>query len=192
LASQDAKTPAQAVIIYEDIYDAIKGADPYAKLYCCGTAFSNTSWLEQFRRRMTRPVDGVHFHGYPCNHSNSQTCENDPGYYVWPYRYNMTLASNKMNAFYSYCQSRSQFAGKPIWLTEFGILSIIAPGYEPNHEYVRDHLMIPFLAYLDAGGLEKFQRVAWFSDRYGALNASDLTYSDNSLTALGIEWEAAQ
>jgi hypothetical protein len=185
LEGQDDTNPQVGAARYEAAYDAIKGADPWAKLLCCGTAFSNTAWLDAFEGYLTRPVDGVHFHGYPCRSNDSQACEDN--YWGFYDRYEMELAFSKMNAFYGYCQSKQSFAGKPIWLTEFGILSTIEN--ESSYIYVRDNVMVPFLEYMDEN--QKFARVAWFSDRYAYLSASDLTYSDDSLTPLGTTWEAA-
>ena len=101
----------------------------------------------------------------------------------------MTLMKQKLNSFYNYLQAKNEFANKPIWLTEIGILSIAA--YD-NQTTVRNQVMNPLLNYLqNEGGWQKFARVAWFSTRYTAFDASDLTKSDNSLTVLGARWNTS-
>lgn len=189
ITDQDNLSPTQGAQLYQQLYDTVKGADATAKLFCCGTAFSNTAWLEEFRQNLTRPVDGIHFHGYPCSRSVSQECIGGPNYYSFNERFNMTLMKQKLNSFYSYLQSKTEFAGKPVWLSEIGVLSIAA--YDSQTK-VRDKVMNPLLNYLQkGGGWQKFARVAWFSTRYALYDASNLTKSDNSLTILGTRWNTS-
>jgi hypothetical protein len=189
ISEQANLTPAEGAGLYAAVYDAIKGADPTAKLFCCGTAFANTQWLEEFRQFdevKTRPVDGIHFHGYPCPLSVSQNCLASPDYTAFNSRFDMVLMKQKLNAFYSYLQSRSEFAGKPVWLTEIGILS---GTHIDTRQEVKTGVMDPLINYLEnEGGWQKFERVAWFSTRDVYLDASDLTKDDNSLTVLGQRW----
>jgi hypothetical protein len=185
ISDQDNISYTYGAQLYDATYDAIKTADPTAKMFCCGTAFATTQWLEGFRQEVTKPVDGIHFHGYPCTRDIAQECVGSP-YDAFNNRFDMVLMKNRLNAFYSYLQSHSEFAEKPVWLTEIGILSTLD---WDTREEVKTGVMDPFLNYLEnEDGWQKFERSAWFSTRYETYNASDLIFTDNSLTVLGERW----
>ncbi len=91
--------PQQAAYVYDRVYDGIKGADPTAQLFCCGTHPGESLffdpdlpadqrnpedagtgvWMEEFARHVTRPLDGIHYHNYyrPHRPSSEQFYDTD-------------------------------------------------------------------------------------------------------------------
>jgi len=163
--------PEVAAQDYALLYDAIKGADPAAKLYCCGEAWAKHAWMEEFLTYVERPIDGVHIHGYPMK---------DGSY--WPHRMNANLATNNLDAFYEWCQLQPELAGKPVWITEVGVLSWYCTIDTP--EKIRDQFMLPFMAWFKTS---PYERAAWFSD-YSWSTCGNLVNTDGSLTVVGDTW----
>jgi len=67
--------PSVAADVYYDVYHAIRGADPTAKVYCCGTSRWPAHWkwtaafMQAYMDKYTRngecpPMDGYHIHNY--------------------------------------------------------------------------------------------------------------------------------
>lgn len=159
-------TPLAGAAEYNRIYDVLKGADPTAQLLCCGEAWARHEWLEQFLSFVARPLDGVHVHGY--------SLDNDVG----------TAIAN-LEGFYNWVQTRPELVGKPIWITEIGVLSWNMTAEKSNEQF-----MVPLLDWYFRN-THKFQRIAWFADR-SFMPGTNLTNEDGTLTPLGTTWNEAR
>lgn len=119
LESQADCTPSQAARAFHRLDEVLRSgnnpADPTAKLYCCGLVDS-AKWfgfLQGFKDVYgneyggSPPVDGVHLHLY-----NAQGA-----------RLNWCRLVNRLDSFRNWQSSQSWLAGKPIVVSEWGVLS---------------------------------------------------------------------
>ena len=119
LGSQANCTPQQAAQAYYRLDQVLRSgsnpADPSAKLYCCGLVDSGkwTSYMSNFRAAYQTsygtnpPLNGVHLHLYngPAN------------------RLNWCSLRDNLDGFRSWQQGQGWVAGKPIIVSEWGVLS---------------------------------------------------------------------
>lgn len=213
VADETNLSPAAAVPVYNEIYDALKGADSTAKIYCCGTAFANTQWLEDFRNQIVsgndkkvfdlRPLDGIHFHGYPCSLSVSQDCVDT--YDAFDNRFDVQLTMSKIESYLNYLKSKTEFNNKPVIISEIGVVSDVESedsGGNENNAYnvVLNNFMNPFLNWLDTDIdpylWDDVTHMFWFSTHFhfpdtGHRSASNLIKQSDHTTksVLGTRWE---
>jgi len=119
LAHQAGCTPLQAARAFHKLDQILRSgsnpADPTAKLYCCGTVHSSISvnWLPDFRDAYYNeygeepPIDGVHIHLYWGERNRLDWCR----------------MRNHLDNFRSWQSNQPWMAGKPVIVSEWGVLS---------------------------------------------------------------------
>jgi len=189
---------------YVQYYDAIKAADPTARVFAFspvqlpmpglfglfwpgGVELWNT-FLQELNRQ-GRPLDGIAVHAYPSNASTyHQGCQS---YYLDP-----TCVQEALTSAYQFFQGTdntpSQNAyptltrGKPIWVTETGALAALnasVQGQPLTWARVRDGFETPMLTWFQqntgiGGSRQYINGVAWFSTHYNGGPGWDFTASN--------------
>ncbi len=153
------------------------------EIWCCGTAVENLSYADAVVASYTTrfgewPATGWHVHMYS-NRAIWVRDLDDANKYV-------PAALADLDIFIAHMRTRG-LLGRGIVLSEYGALSTWWPQANAWHS---PKMLVPtFTMYAD--GLRKRKDVlayAWFSSNYQPLSASDLLWSDSTLTELGIAW----
>jgi chitodextrinase len=159
---QQSNIPADvAARIYKPLYDAIKGADPTAKLIVGGILYQDTTWLTDFRNNYKSlygqypPLDGYHMHNY-----------------MGRTDYNTNTWRNYLSAIHNWMNSNGE-GTKELWLTEFPCLNCYTN---------LDTIMAEQIPWLEQQSW--LTRYAWFATYAGNFSGTLLT-TDGGLTDLG-------
>ena len=196
---------------YAEIYQTIKGADPTAKVYCCGQFFTRQSqsnpWFNHFLDRLQQAhpgvgLDGVHIHAYGGSTSTAvstpgpQTCGVDEpvGESWW------TCIRDALMGYYSTqhdCDPGCELTrGKPLLVTEYGYLGVSASVTPPAMVDVRDYLMQPLKSWLvNPTQNPGYDGVAWFVTWHNTSKSQTRLFATSGfqldqehLTDLGKQW----
>lgn len=184
---------------YGAVYDMIKSADPYAKVYGGGLVWLNYSetrlWWQSFVNTLQSEgtlykLEGVHIHLYPGASTaitRTMTYANclDP----------LCIEDSEQvaNDWYSQMHEGLGLGDRPLWITEMGWLPC---SEQTPFTWVRDNVMIPLSQWFTGQvALDHYDAVAWFVTRYTENNCSFLLDSlgpNGAPTPLGTQWNAYQ
>ena len=179
VAGQAELTPAQAA----DRLWAITAEGWYGEVWCCGTEIWHLDYIDAVIASYTArygawPATGWHVHMYANDAVWVQDLQDSNKY--------VSRSFVELDAFIAYMRARG-LLGRGIVLTEYGALSAWWPSIQLWHSPTQ--LVPTFTAY--ANGIRQRPEVvsaAWFSSYYQSLSASDLLWSNGSLTELGVAW----
>ncbi len=157
----------------------------YGEVWCCGTETWHLDYIDAVIDSYTTrygvwPAVGWHVHMYS-NDAVWVSDLQDANKYV-------PLALAKLDTFITHMRARG-LLGRGVVLTEYGALSAWWPNIQLWHSPA---MLVPtFTTYAD--GIRQRPDVlaaAWFSSYYSSLSASDLLWSNSTLTELGTAWRA--
>ena len=196
---------------YAEIYQTIKGADPTAKVYCCGQFFTRQSqsnpWFNHFLDRLQQAhpgvgLDGVHIHAYGGSTSTAvstpepQTCGVDEpvGESWW------TCIRDALTGYYSTqhdCDPGCDLTrGKPLLVSEYGYLGVSTGVPTPRATIVQGDLMKRLQDWVvDPTQNPGYDGVAWFVTWHDTsklqtrlFGTSGFQVDQEHLTDLGKQW----
>ncbi len=206
--------PRKAAARYHTVYQTIKGADPYAKMFVGGVlAVGNISgtgckrgrwWWAEFVDKMDdegwlAEIEGVHIHGYP---GATSSCSD-----IWPEGDNWCMSDFEEDVEYWYSHYHANQGGgigvdlsdRPIWITEAGCVKFNAGlhdyaaehGEEAAWSLCRDRVMDPIVDWFD--GQDEYEVLFWFitsEDGDNQWRPQFLIVNAAELTPLGAYWSS--
>lgn len=165
-------SPNIAAAIYQPLRDALKSADPNAKLIIGGLAWMDTTWVNSFREEYKKihsvypPLEGWAFHHYMSSD------------------YTSNLWRSRMNGIRNWMNDKG-YSNKEFWLTEYGSLDSNAIGLQ---------IMKDQQEWLEAPEQSWVTRYAWFflaveNDTFqGNLLTGNIANMTVDLSQLGLEY----
>ncbi|MBP9708196.1 MAG: hypothetical protein KBD78_11165 [Oligoflexales bacterium] len=202
---QDYMTPSGAAQVYNYLYPRMKKADPTASLYCCGThpgiGGTDKTWMREFVKKLSYPLDGIHYHNYYNGSGGWMSTENIiktmTDFYAFmtnPNRDPEAVISPLVN--YGNYTAPIDFAELPFLVTEWSALKPINADARctslPNNNL--KNVMRPIKEWYLGPGRKQYSHLglAWFlskasSDFPSGLHIVDANYN-MQLSCLGQEY----
>jgi len=176
--------PEAAAVAYHTLREAVKAADPTAKLYCCGTAFwpahieYHEDWADAYRAMYGDwpQVDGMHIHSYAS---------------VYTDRFNWQARQQELTQFREWQQQQPWARRKRVIISEWAVLS--ASWMTDDKQRIAQEFIPAMLPWLDAQRWIELH--LWFStwayeDLY---EPSHIFERDtDTLTIVGEAWKGAK
>ena len=183
-AGQANCTPQQAAVAYHALRQAVKAADPTAKLYCCGTAFwpahidYHAAWADAYKSLYGAwpDIDGMHIHSYASH---------------WEDRFNWQARQQELTLFHEWQQQQPWAAGKRVIISEWAVLS--ASYMVGDKARIASEFIPAMLPWLDAQ--DWIELHLWFSSWVDEIifEPSNIFEKDSdTLTIVGEAWQTSR
>lgn len=181
---------------FSGVYDMIKGADPYARVFAGGVVFLDSqrtrNWWQTFintlknldgkGKNVLYKLQGVHVHVYPIVSNSTDppfantSCNNVANHYCVP------AAAQAANNWYTQMHAGLGLGNLPIWITETGWLHCKeSQGGNGNNVWIRNNIMEPMSQWFNKESDWPYDPTVSLNPGY-ATAAWYATYDNNAYT----------